>query len=122
METSQLIILITGIILEFLIYWFFFGKRGGMVVIANNSHIVEIAVEGGYKPSTIILKKDKKVTLRFTRKDENSCLEEIVFPDYGIKKYLPLNTPVEIELKPPHATKTGFHCGMNMFQGRLVTE
>jgi len=35
---------------------------------------------------------------------------------------LPLNKPVDIELKPPHATKTGFHCGMNMFQGRLVTQ
>ena len=121
MESSQLIIIISGLLTEALIFWFFFGKRDS-IGKESGKGMVEITVEGGYKPSTIILKKDKKTTLRFIRKDENSCLEEVIFPDYGIKKYLPLNKPVDIELKPPHATKTGFHCGMNMFQGRLVTQ
>lgn len=122
MNEGQIIVIIVGLLLEFGIYWFFFGKKEILAKVSNPGEIIEITVDGGYKPSTIILKKDKKVMLRFIRKDENSCLEEVVFPDYGIKKYLPLNTSVDVELKPPHATKTGFHCAMNMFQGRLVTE
>lgn len=121
MDTDQILIIFFGIFMEILIYLFFFGKKD-LVGKSLGTEAIEIKVEGGYKPSTIILNKNKKTVLRFTRVDENSCLEEVIFPDYGIKKYLPINTPVDVELKPPHATKTGFHCGMNMFQGRLVTE
>ena len=79
---------------------------------------LSVIVEGGYKPSTIRVKKDQPVTLIFTRKDPNSCLEEIMFPDYKIKKYLPMNQPVAITLSPPHKM-SGFHCSMNMFHGRI---
>jgi len=97
------------------IYWFFFGKKEEAMEASVN---LSVSVEGGYKPSTIRVKKDQPVTLIFTRKDPNSCLEEIMFPDYKIKKYLPMNTPVTITLPPPHKT-SGFHCSMNMFHGRI---
>ena len=47
-----------------------------------------ITVDGGYKPNIIKIPKDKPTTLTFIRKDANSCLEEVVFPDYKIKEYL----------------------------------
>ncbi len=78
-----------------------------------------ILVDGGYKPNVIKIPKDKPVTLTFIRKDASSCLEEIMFPDYKIKEYLPLNKKVTITLSPPHSTTSGFHCGMNMFHGRI---
>lgn len=97
------------------IYWFFFGKKEETNEVSDT---ISITVDGGYKPSVIKLPKNKAVTLTFLRKDSNSCLEEVIFPDYKIKEYLPLNKPVTITLSPPH--KSGqFHCGMNMFFGKL---
>ncbi len=101
------------------IYWFFFGKKDEAIEVSDKLTIV---VEGGYKPNAIRIKKDKPVALTFIRKDANSCLEEIVFPDYKIKEYLSLNKPVTITLSPPHPKNSNFHCGMNMFQGRIETK
>lgn len=77
-----------------------------------------ITVDGGYKPNRIRIPKDKIVTLNITRKDTNPCIEEIVFPDYKIKEYLPLNKSITITLNPPHKSSS-FHCGMNMFRGKI---
>lgn len=112
---DKIIITLSGISMITTIYWFFFGKKEE-VMDAKNSW--DITVDGGYKPVTIKVFKDKPATLTFTRRDENSCLEELVFPDYKIKEYLPMNKPVTITLPPPHKS-SGFHCGMNMFHGRI---
>lgn len=102
-----------------LIYWFFFGKKEG-VVSANG--LLKVKVSGGYKPEVIKLKKGVKTTLVFERTDPNTCLEEFILPDFKIKKYLPLNEEVEIALKPKKSGSFGFHCGMNMYHGKIVVE
>lgn len=123
---DKAIVTLAGISLIAAIYWFFFGKKSGEAgsgsAREDASDHWTITVDGGYKPSTIKIPKDKPATLTFIRKDANSCLEEIVFPDYKIKEYLPLNKPVTITLSPPHPSKSGFHCGMNMFHGRIIVE
>lgn len=113
---DKIIVTITGLFSILGIYWFFFGKREETSM--STSDTWTITVDGGYKPNTIKIPKDKPATLTFIRKDENSCLEEIIFPDYKIKEYLPLNKEVIITLPYPHKT-SGFHCGMSMFQGRI---
>lgn len=112
---EKFIVTILGVGLVAIIYWFFFGKKEEVVEATNK---LTITVDGGYKPGTIRIQPDKPVTLTFIRKDANSCLEEIIFPDYKIKKYLPMNTPVAITLSPPHR-ESEFHCGMNMFHGKI---
>ncbi len=98
------------------IYWFFFGKKEVAMEATNGMTIV---VDGGYKPAVIKVKKGQPVTINFLRKDPNSCLEELIFPDYKIKEYLPLGQTVSVTLNPPHSGKSGFHCGMNMYHGRI---
>lgn len=118
MTPVEVIVLLVGITLITFIYWFFFGKKDEAVEVSDT---VKIKVQGGYKPDVIKLSKNKPVKLLITRTDENSCLEEIVFPDYKIKKFLPLNQEVAITLNPPH--KSGdFHCGMSMYFGKITTE
>lgn len=114
---DKIIVTITGFFSILGIYWFFFGKKEETM---NASDTWTITVDGGYKPNVIKIPKDNPATLTFIRKDENTCLEEVVFPDYKIKKYLPLNEPVIITLPYPHKT-SGFHCGMSMFRGRIET-
>lgn len=113
---DKLIVTLAGVGLIAAIYWFFFAKKEEAMEATTE---LTVQVDGGYKPSVIKVKKNQPVTLTFIRRDSNSCLEELIFPDYKIKEYLPLNQPVKVTLSPPHPGKSGFHCGMNMFHGKI---
>lgn len=114
---DKLIVTLIGATTIGLIYWFFFGKKEEMAQPKNNWAIL---VEGGYKPSTITIPRDKPATLTFIRKDSNSCLEEIVLPDFKIKKFLPLHKEVTIPIPPAKPGTYDLHCGMNMYHGKVV--
>lgn len=115
MDMDQILVLISGVGLIAFIYWFFFGKKE-YHYLGNK---VEIIVSGGYKPSVIKAKNNQKLMLSFIRTENNSCLEEIMLPDFKIKKYLPLNEKVDIEIFPEKRGEYEFHCGMNMYRGKI---
>jgi plastocyanin domain-containing protein len=119
MAIDKLLVTLGGAGLIVFIWWFFWGKKQEEVVAGEE---VKILVDGGYRPSSIRLKKGKTTTIRIKRLDPNSCLEEIVLPDFRIKKYLPLNEEIGIQLTPQEAGEFGFHCGMNMYHGKIVVE
>ena len=110
---DKILVTTTGIALIAAIYWFFFGKKEEAMEATN------ILVDGGYKPNAIKIKNNQPTTLTFIRKDPNPCLEEIVFPEFKIKKFLPVGAEVPITITPTKAGTYGFHCGMNMFHGRI---
>lgn len=98
-------------------YWFFLMKKEDMVSVTD---AVDITVEGGYGPSTIQIPQGKTTKITFLRKDPNPCLEEVVLSDFKIKKYLPLNKKVTVEITPQKKGEYQFACGMNMFHGRII--
>lgn len=102
-----------------LTYWFFLMKKDEVVSVTDS---VDILVKGGYKPSSISITKDKTTKINFTRKDPSSCLEEVVLSDFKIKKYLPLNKTITIEVTPKEAGEYNFECGMNMFHGKIIVK
>lgn len=102
-------------------YWFFLMRKDEeAVVVSTNS--VDIAVDGGYSPRVISIPKGKKTTLNFFRRDSSTCLEEVVLPEFKIRKYLPLNRKVSIVVNPKESGSYEFACGMNMFHGKIVVE
>lgn len=119
MQPDNIIVTVVGIGLIGFIYWFFLMKKDRAVVAGD---FVDITVEGGYSPNTIVIARGKKTTLRFTRKDPSSCLEEVVIPEFKIRKFLPLNQTVSIELTPEKSGEYEFVCGMNMFHGKLIVK
>ena len=98
-------------------YWFFLMKKEDIVSVTD---AVDITVEGGYSPNTIQIPKGKTTKFSFTRKDPSSCLEEVVLGDFRIRKFLPLNQKVTVEVTPQKAGEYGFACGMNMFHGKIL--
>lgn len=116
---DKILVAASGIGLIGFIYWFFFGKKEEMAVAGEK---ISVLVDGGYKPSIIKVKKGKKTTISLLRKDSSSCLEEFILPDFKIKKYLPVDKAVEIEITPEKTGEFGFHCGMNMFHGKVIVE
>jgi plastocyanin domain-containing protein len=83
-------------------------------------HEIEVVVDGGYKPNRIEIHEGERVRLKFVRKDYSSCTREVVFPKLNIRRELPTNQPVVIELPALAAGEYEFRCGMNMIRGTLV--
>lgn len=114
--------------------WYFFlaGRSGAAVASiaaaatgasgAGTMPQVTITVDGGYSPNTVRVKAGERVRLVFDRRDTSSCSDEVVFPDFGIRKYLPTGERTMIELTPPAPGKYEFMCGMSMLRGSLIAE
>lgn len=121
----KIIVLLIGILLiAFISYWFF-GKHQiptATATIKADKQIVNILVKGGYSPELIELKQGTPATLNFKRTDASSCLDHVIFLDFGINKALPQNKTVAIQID---TSKTGTYewaCGMNMFHGKVIVK
>jgi len=101
-------------------YWYFLGKRDKEVVVSDSS--VDIVVGGGYTPEVISIPKGKMTKVSFIRKDPSSCLEEVVLGDFKIRKYLPLNQKVTVELTPQQTGEFTYACGMSMYHGKIIVK
>jgi len=117
MSIDKILITIFGLLGILFTYWFFLGKKEETVEVKDK---IEITVEGGYKPDTIKIPKGKSITLSFFRKDPNPCLEEIIIPDFKIKKFLPLNQKISITFTPEKKGTYTISCAMNMFHGKII--
>jgi plastocyanin domain-containing protein len=77
----------------------------------------------GFAPSSLSLPKGavgSTVPLTFVRTTEDTCAREVIFPEVGIKRDLPLNTPVTIDIPADAARTLVFQCGMGMYKGAVV--
>lgn len=123
---GKIITIIVAVILIGFILWWFFGKHEQAEVKAkqtsSNEQEVKITVDGGYSPETVVLQKGVPATLVFERKDPSSCLERVVFSDFGINELLPQNEEKKIKIDTSKAGEFGYACGMNMFHGKVVVK
>ena len=83
---------------------------------------IEVIVDGDYQPGRIILAAGERVRLRFVRREHTPCTREVVFPGLNIRRELPTDVPVVIDLPALAAGEYEFHCGMKMIRGALVVQ
>lgn len=119
MSPDKILVSILGLAGILLTYLFFFGKKE-VEVMAKDS--IDIDVNGGYKPSSIVIPANSPTTLNFTRADPNPCLEEVVLPEFKVRKTLPLNEKVSIKITPQKTGEFPFSCGMGMFHGKIIVK
>ncbi len=124
MDTTEIIVVIGGVVLIALTLWYFFGEREKIAVETNETGVQEIkvTVKGGYSPDVIVVKKGVPVRLNFYRDETSSCSEQVIFSDFGIAKDLPAFKTTPIEFTPDQAGEFNFVCGMNMLRGKLIVE
>ncbi len=124
MDTTEIIVVIGGVVLIALTLWYFFGEREKVAAETNETGVQEIkvTVKGGYSPDVIVVKKGVPVRLNFYRDETSSCSEQVVFGDFGIVKDLPAFKTTPIEFTPDQAGEFNFVCGMNMIRGKLIVE
>lgn len=117
MSPDKLLVTILGFLGTVFTYWFFLMKKEKEVEVRES---VDIVVEGGYSPSVVSIPKGKTTKLNFIRKDPTDCLEEVVLADFRIRKHLPLNQKVTVEITPQKEGEYGYACGMNMYHGKII--
>lgn len=119
----KLVVLAVGVLAIGFIFWWFFGKHTVSEATATVSHqrqVVNVDVNGGYSPEKIVLKQGVPAVLNFTRRDASSCLDRVVFSDFGINQALPQNEQQAIEIDTSQAGDYQWACGMDMFHGQLI--
>jgi len=131
MTATDWIVVVGGIAAIVWVNWYFFlAERSAAVAMpgakgpSGSSAVpeVKVTVHGGYDPATIRVAAGRPVRLIFDRQETSSCSEEVVFPDFGIRRFLPTGTKTTIEVTPPKPGRYEFACGMGMLHGALVAE
>ena len=103
--------------------WFFLGRRDRAVTAdatASGGVVdVMIRVEGGYTPSTVEVPAGARVRMTLDRQEDNPCSDEIVIPDFNIRKPVAAyaKTIVEFTATPG---RHEFSCGMGMLHGAII--
>lgn len=76
--------------------------------------------EKGFEPSSIDVKPGVHLVLKITRKTDSTCATQVQIPSQKIKKDLPLNKEVSIEIGKLEKGEIRFACGMNMLEGKII--
>jgi len=142
MSATDWLVLLGGAAAIVWVNWYFFlAERGAVTVTvgataspmaaagassslagAGAMPEVTIVVRGGYSPATIRVPAGKPVRLIFDRQETSSCSEEVVFPDFGVRRFLPTGKQTTIEITPPAPGRYEFACGMGMLHGAVIAE
>jgi len=97
--------------------------RENAVTIENGrQHVAIRADDKGFTPSSVTLKKGMPATLTFTRTTDDTCAKDVVFQEIDLKKPLPLNSPVDVDVPTDNARTFAFTCGMGMFKSAVVVQ
>jgi plastocyanin domain-containing protein len=83
------------------------------------------AGEHGFTPSSLAIPKGAPgslATVSFVRTTDQMCATEVVFPELDIKKALPLNEPVAVNVPSDSARTLTFQCGMGMYKGAVLVK
>lgn len=129
MSSNDWIVVALGIGAIALVNWYFFlaGRTVAVAApaapgVAASTPEITIIVDGGYSPNTIRVHSGTRTRLVFDRRDSSSCSDEVVFPDFGIRRYLPTGQRTTIDVMPAVPGTYEFMCGMSMLRGTLIAD
>ena len=123
MSADVVLVDLAGLLSIAAILWYFFLSRQPDEAAAQEAggvQEVRVTVKGGYSPDRIVARPGVPLRLHFQRQEESPCSEEVVFPDFGVRRHLPAFATTTIDLPGKPAGTYGFACGMDMLHGTLV--
>jgi len=124
-EILRIAAIVIALLLIAFIVWWFFGKHtesAGKSTIVNDEQTATIVVNGGYSPSTVILKKGIPAQVNFDMHDSTACLSHVVFEQLGVNKDLTKQKITTINIPTDKAQTFNFACGMDMFHGKVIVK
>ena len=103
-------------------YFFFAHRATARAKAAGDRQEQVVTVRGGYAPAVVTVAAGTPVRLVFDRQEESGCSEEVVFPSFGRRVFLPSFKRTPIDLPPMAPGRYEFTCGMSMLHGAIVAE
>ena len=90
---------------------------------AGSREIAVAVTDRGFEPAQPEIKPGEAVTLVITRKTEQTCATDVMFPRMGKHVDLPLNQAVRVDIPAGTVQDTlYFACGMNMITGQVTAK
>lgn len=86
---------------------------------ASGDQVVDVTIQGGYHPDTIIARAGRPLRLVFRREEDDACSERVVFSAPRIDRRVAASgtTTIELPAQPPGEIR--FTCGMGRYRGRI---
>ncbi len=124
MNALDWIVVAAGLATIVWINWYFFlaGREAVDAVPTNGAQQVPVVVQGGYQPAEIRVRAGTPVRLLFDRRETSPCSEEVVVPDFGVKRFLAAHRITPVEFVPDRSGTFEFTCGMGMLRGRITVD
>lgn len=125
MSATEWAVALGGLAAVAWVNWYFFlagGATATAAAAAGGVQEVVIGVRGGYEPARVRVKRGVPVRLVFDRQETSGCSEEVVIPEFGIRRFLPAFSRTAVELTPAEAGSYDFTCGMGMLRGKLIVD
>ncbi|HEU0080247.1 MAG TPA: cupredoxin domain-containing protein [Longimicrobiaceae bacterium] len=125
MSATEWGVVLGGLAATAWVNWYFFlagGAPATAAAAAGGVQEVVIGVRGGYEPARVRVKRGVPVRLVFDRQETSGCSEEVVIPEFGIRRFLPAFKKTTVELTPGEAGSYDFTCGMGMLRGKLIVD
>jgi Cu+-exporting ATPase len=109
-----------GLTVGVFFYFFFFGpRRGTSARRGAGAQEVTVVVSGGYRPDVVVAKKGVPLRITFDRRVDNPCSDELVVPEFKVRRKLPAFGKTEVTVVPERTGEFPFSCGMNMLHGMI---
>ena len=127
LRSVEWLVVVAGVAAIVWVNWYFlFAGRSVAHAAAAPQGIgvqeVTVTVRGGYDPAAVKVKAGRPVRIVFDRKERSGCSEEVVLPDFNVRKFLPPFKKTAVEVTPPKPGTYEFTCGMSMLRGKLIAE
>jgi hypothetical protein len=111
--------------------WFQYQRHGEVFTVPFDISVAPGAVlqnepkgvtisSAGFSPPRISVPAGRPSRIAFTRLDAQNCVREVVFPELGIRKPLPVGETVYVDLPARPAGELRFACGMGMYKGAVI--
>ena len=81
--------------------------------------VVNIVVDGGYRPATIRARAGMPIRLVFLRQDDDACFERVVFSSPRVDRHLSASDVTTVDLPGQEPGEVRFTCGMGRYRGRI---
>ena len=79
--------------------------------------------DAGFVPHDTVIGKGEAVTLVITRKTEQTCATDVMFPRLGLRYDLPMDQAVRVAIPAGAVMDTMYYaCGMNMITGMITAK
>lgn len=85
----------------------------------RGEQVVEVVADHGYRPQSIVARAGVPLRLVFRRRDDDACMDRIVFSSPHLDRRLARGSATTIVLPAQPAGEIRFTCGMGRYHGEI---